>query len=99
MASVSISVNAGSFNDPPNRQGLAHFLEHMIFMGSKKYPNETEFGNLIASNGGYSNAFTEYELTNYQFKINYNQLKVALDMKANLLFEPLLKGDAQEREI
>ena len=74
MASVSITVNAGSFNDPRHRQGLAHFLEHMIFMGSKKYPDEVEFGNLIAENGGYSNAYTEYEYTNYQFKINYDKL-------------------------
>ena len=65
MASVSISVNAGSFNDPKDRQGLAHFLEHMIFMGSKKYPDENGFGTLISSNGGYTNAFTENEFTNY----------------------------------
>ena len=66
----------------------------MIFMGSTKYPDETEFGNLVAENGGYSNAYTEFEYTNYQFKINYDSLKKALDMKANLLAEPILKGDA-----
>ena len=99
MASVSIAVNAGSFNDPPTRPGLAHFLEHMIFMGSEKYPDENAFSSLISSNGGYSNAYTDNEVTNYQFKINHSQLKLALDMKANLLYKPLLKRDAMLREI
>jgi nardilysin len=99
MASVSIAINAGSFNDPANRPGLAHFLEHMIFMGSEKYPDENAFNSLISSNGGYSNAYTENEVTNYQFKINHNELKLALDMKAHLLCKPLLKKDAMLREI
>ena len=65
MSSVSIVVNAGSFNDPKHRPGLAHFLEHMIFMGSQKYPGENDFSDHINSNGGSSNAYTEYEYTNY----------------------------------
>ncbi len=65
MSYVSIAVNVGSFNDPPNRQGLAHFLEHMIFMGSTKYPGENDFSAHISANGGYTNAYTEFEYTNY----------------------------------
>lgn len=41
MAAVSLTVNCGCLNDPLDRQGIAHFLEHMIFMGSSKYPSET----------------------------------------------------------
>ena len=74
MAYVSIAVNCGSFNDPPHRQGLAHFLEHMIFMGSAKYPNESGFSEHIAKYGGEDNAFTESEYTNYQFKVSYDGL-------------------------
>jgi secreted Zn-dependent insulinase-like peptidase len=48
MAYCAIAVNVGSFNDPPHRQGLAHFLEHMIFMGSEKYPAENDFSDFIA---------------------------------------------------
>ena len=58
IAHVSLSVGAGCFNDPPNRNGLAHFLEHMIFMGSEKYPNEESYSNHISENGGYVNAYT-----------------------------------------
>ena len=67
MAYCSFAMNVGSLNDPKHRQGLAHFLEHMIFMGSEKYPEESAYSDLISSNGGYTNAWTEYEYTNYQF--------------------------------
>ncbi|CDW88765.1 a-pheromone processing metallopeptidase ste23 [Stylonychia lemnae] len=99
MASVSLSVNAGCLNDPMHRQGLAHFLEHMIFMGSSKYPDESAFSTFISSHGGYSNAYTELEFTNYYFKVDYKGLFVALDMFMWLLKDPLLKQDAQDREI
>ena len=64
MAYVSLSVNVGSYNDPHDRQGLAHFLEHMIFMGSEKYDDESLYSNYISANGGYCNAYTEFEWTN-----------------------------------
>ena len=99
MAYCSFSMNVGSFNDPENRQGLAHFLEHMIFMGSEKYPDESAFSELISANGGYSNAYTEYEYTNYQFQVDYKVLKEALDMKAWLFHRPLMKKEAMDREI
>jgi secreted Zn-dependent insulinase-like peptidase len=99
MAYFAISVNAGSFNDPPERPGLAHFLEHMIFIGSEKYPGEAEFSDHISANGGVSNAYTCNEYTNYHFSVNFNGLKKALDLKANLMAKPLMKKDAITREI
>ena len=92
-------MNVGSLNDPPHRQGLAHFLEHMIFMGSEKYPEESAYSDLISSNGGYNNAWTEYEYTNYQFQVDYTALEKTLDMKAWLFHRPLLKKEAMDREI
>ena len=67
IAFCSIVVNAGSLNDPKNRQGMAHFMEHMIFMGSKKYKKVDGYSQHMASHGGYCNAYTEFEITNYQF--------------------------------
>ena len=58
-------MNVGSFNDPPHRQGLAHFVEHMVFMGSKKYKVPDGYSKLMAENGGYANAYTEFEITNF----------------------------------
>ena len=67
LAFCSMSVNVGSLNDPMDRQGLAHFLEHMIFMGSEKYPEEAGYSEHVTAHGGFCNAFTEFEQTNYQF--------------------------------
>jgi len=46
----------------------------MIFMGSSKYPKENDFSDHIAAHGGNSNAYTDYEYTNYQFKVDYHGL-------------------------
>ncbi|RFC50410.1 MAG: insulysin, partial [Verrucomicrobia bacterium] len=64
-ASASLDVGAGSYSDPAHRQGLAHFLEHMLFLGTAKYPGVTEYGNYLKTNGGYNNAFTAGSHTNY----------------------------------
>ena len=90
VAYVSLSVNAGSFLDPIDYGGLAHFLEHMIFMGSKTYPGENEFEEFVSQNGGGSNAYTEYESTTYYFHVKEDALYGALLRFAALLENPLL---------
>jgi Zn-dependent M16 (insulinase) family peptidase len=54
-----MAVGVGSFCDPPEMQGLSHYLEHMLFMGSDKYPDENEYDSFLSKHGGSSNAFTE----------------------------------------
>ena len=51
LASASLSVRAGSLDNPESRMGLAHFIEHMFKMGTKKYPNLDEFNTYLTSNG------------------------------------------------
>lgn len=68
-------------------------------MGSSKYPDENAFSNHISSHGGFTNAYTELEYTNYQFRIDSKGLYLALDMFAWMLTEPLLNKDSQKREI
>jgi secreted Zn-dependent insulinase-like peptidase len=48
IASVSLCVNVGCYNEPEDREGLSHFLEHMIFMGSSKYPDENLYSQMIS---------------------------------------------------
>ena len=99
MAYVSLSVNSGSFNDPPNRYGLAHFCEHMLFMGSAQYPNEDAYSNHISEHSGYCNAFTQLEMTNFNFEISFSGLEKALDMMAWSLHHPLFDVGSVNREI
>ena len=76
-SAAAMVVNVGSFEDPPEvfqnlrvkRQGLAHFLEHMLFLGSEKYPDEGAYRDYIQSNSGSCNAYTAVDHTNYQFQI------------------------------
>ena len=59
QAAAALAVGVGSFCDPVDVQGLSHYLEHMLFMGSEKYPDENEYDSFLARHGGSSNAFTE----------------------------------------
>ena len=65
-------------NDPADLAGLAHFCEHMLFLGTERYPSEGEFEKYIGSNGGSNNAFTASEDTNYFFDVNGDALPGAL---------------------
>ena len=69
-SAASLAIEVGSYSDPEDLQGLAHFLEHMVFMGSKKYPAENEFDKFINDHGGSMNAFTSAETTNFHFAIS-----------------------------
>ena len=59
QAAAAMAVGVGSFCDPPELQGLSHYLEHMLFMGSSKFPDENDYDAFLASHGGASNAYTE----------------------------------------
>lgn len=98
-AAVCVSVGVGSFYDPEECQGLAHFLEHMLFMGSKKYPDENAFDAFISRTGGESNAFTEGEQTTFHFTSKVTALAEALDIFAQFFVEPLMLEDAVDREL
>jgi len=75
---AAVSVGTGSFGDPVTIPGLAHFLEHMLFMGTAKYPNEDEYMKFITDHGGIDNAFTAGEETNYYFDINSDYFEEAV---------------------
>ncbi|MBT7514467.1 MAG: peptidase M16, partial [Candidatus Marinimicrobia bacterium] len=69
VSAASMVVETGSLENPNNREGLAHFLEHMLFLGTEKYPDVDEYSTYLRNLGGYSNAYTASDHTNYQFQI------------------------------
>jgi insulysin len=99
VSAVSMNVNIGCFQDPHNLPGLAHFLEHMLFMGTKKYPDINDFSDFLHKNGGYSNAFTSPDTTNYHFEINPSALFKAIDRFAHFFIDPLLNKKSVDKEI
>ena len=97
-AAVSLNVATGSQDDPADREGLAHFLEHMLFLGTKKFPVAGEYQQFIATHGGQHNAFTSFEDTNYFFDISSPYLEPALDRFSQFFISPLFTAKYVERE-
>jgi len=99
VSAASLSINIGYYNDPYDFPGLAHFLEHMIFMGTDKYPDENYFMNFLNNHGGSSNAYTSSEFTNYHFIVSTDKFLEALDIFANFFIGPIFKEDSVMREM
>jgi secreted Zn-dependent insulinase-like peptidase len=97
-AAASLDVNTGSANDPEEFLGLAHFLEHMLFLGTQKYPNPDEYQKYISDHGGAHNAYTSLEHTNYFFDIQSGHFEEALDRFSEQFTHPLFNNEYVERE-
>lgn len=78
--------------------GIAHFLEHMLFNGTTKYPNEGEYSKFIAKNGGEQNAYTDHDHTCYFFSVQPDALEQALDMFGQFFISPVLDPNSVNRE-
>ncbi|GAB5368156.1 hypothetical protein AAMO2058_001294300 [Amorphochlora amoebiformis] len=98
-AGAALDVHVGHFSDPSEFPGLAHFLEHMLFMGTKTFPDENAYSKLINKHGGRSNAFTSTENTNYYFEIVPEHLEAILELFSGFFTEPLFTPSATEREM
>jgi insulysin len=97
-AAAALDVHVGSMDDPKDREGLAHFLEHMLFLGTKKYPNAADYQAYIDENAGGHNAYTSAENTNYFFDIDADKLEPALDRFAQFFIAPLFDANYVDRE-
>ncbi|XP_059646301.1 insulin-degrading enzyme-like 1, peroxisomal [Cornus florida] len=98
-SAAAMDVGVGSFSDPEGLEGLAHFLEHMLFYASEKYPLEDSYCKYITEHGGSTNAFTASEHTDYHFDVNNDCFEEALDRFAQFFVKPLMSPDATMREI
>ena len=97
--SIAVSVKIGSIADPLEFQGLAHFLEHMLFMGSKKYPDENTFQKILSENGGNSNAWTGSFETVYYLSVINTKIEKVIDIFSRFFIDPLFKVNSVDREI
>jgi insulysin len=78
---------------------LAHFLEHMLFLGTEKYPTENEYSQYLNSHGGYSNAYTAQEDTVYYFDVQSDFFEGALDIFSSFFTCPIFTESATSREL
>lgn len=108
-AAASMDVAVGSYSDPPEIPGLAHFLEHMLFMGTEKYPDEGSYSKFISLHGGSPNACTGPEHTNFHFDIvatspspgseRLPNFYEALDRFAQFFIAPAFTHSSTDREV
>ena len=98
-AAASLSVGVGSFDNPPEHDGLAHFLEHMLFLGTKKYPRADDYQRFIGNHGGHANAYTTDDHTNYFFQVQPAAFDEALDRFAQFFVAPLLDAQYAAKEL
>jgi insulysin len=98
-AAAAMDVAVGHASDPEELPGLAHFLEHMLFLGTDKYPDEGSYQQFLSEHGGSSNAFTAFENTNYYFDVTQPHLHDALDRFAQFFLCPCFTESATSREL
>ena len=98
-SSAALDVRVGHLSDPDSLPGLAHFLEHMLFLGTAKYPDENEYNQFLNKHGGNSNAYTDMESTNYYFDCGADHLEGALDRFSQFFIAPLFTPSATDREL
>lgn len=98
-AAAALAVNAGGWQDPDDFPGTAHFLEHMLFLGTSKYPQESEYSKFVNENEGQTNAYTYYDHTCFMFSIQHPGFEEALDRFSWFFKEPLFNPSGVDREM
>lgn len=98
-SAACLCIEAGHMSDPVDVPGVAHLVEHVLFLGSEKYPNENDFRSYVSSNGGFTNAQTFADVTKFFFDILPEKLPKALDIFAQMFISPLFSESSIDREI
>ena len=97
-SAAALSVGVGAFSDPMDFRGMAHYLEHMLFMGSESFPEPDGYMNFAAENGGSSNAYTSSEITNYMITIENAAFPEALHRLSEFFSAPILDPGYIQKE-
>ncbi|TYZ68148.1 hypothetical protein PybrP1_009901 [[Pythium] brassicae (nom. inval.)] len=98
-AAAALDVLAGFNSEPAELPGLAHFCEHMLFLGTRRFPDERSFGAFLSAHGGASNAYTAARATNFYFDVAAPHLREALERFAQFFEAPLFTASATDREM
>ncbi|WP_075185594.1 insulinase family protein [Teredinibacter haidensis] len=98
IAAVSLALGVGSFQNPEHQQGLAHYLEHMLFLGTEKYPEPNTLQKFIDHNSGRWNAYTAPDHTNYFFSLPAERLDEAMDMFSDYFKAPRFDLEFSDKE-
>ncbi len=95
---TSIYVATGARYEPDRVGGISHFIEHMLFKGTSKRPTAHDIAVAIEGIGGFFNASTGQEMTNYWVKVAYQHFDIGLDVLSDMLQAPAFDPNEIEKE-
>jgi predicted Zn-dependent peptidase len=95
---IEATIKVGSVNECENNNGISHFLEHMLFEGTKKRKTNREIANEIEKLGGELNAYTANEKTAFYAKVLNKHFDKALSVLSDIIQNPLFEQDSIEKE-
>jgi len=93
-----LAIRSGSRYEDKNNNGVAHFLEHMVFKGTQKYSDTAAIARAIEGVGGNFNAWTSVDHTAYYNTVPTRQWQVGMEVPFELAFRPLLRAEDLDRE-
>ncbi len=99
QSAAALSIGAGSLFDPPGTPGMAHFVEHLLFMGSEKYPQVGEYSKWLRNHHGFRNAYTLPSRSVYTFSVDHRVFPEALDRFSSNFISPLFSQAGFDSEI
>ncbi|MBT4135359.1 insulinase family protein [archaeon] len=97
VVAVASSVKFGAQHESENNKGISHFIEHLVFKGTKNR-SVTEIPEDIEGKGGVLNAFTAEEVTCFWNKMPAKHFSLGADVSRDLVLNPLFEAEALERE-
>ncbi|MCC6332530.1 MAG: insulinase family protein [Myxococcales bacterium] len=99
VSSTQVFARVGSREDPPERSGLAHFVEHLLFRGCERFPSASELSQHLASFGARANGWTTFDRTALMLQTRPRHLASAVAALADMVCRPLLNGLEVERRV
>ena len=98
-AELAVYLKVGARNDPKGKEGLSHFLEHILFRGTADFGSSKAIENAFEAIGGAPNASTDSDLTCFYSRIHPDHYRRGMEIFASMIMRPLLKGVEIEKKI
>jgi predicted Zn-dependent peptidase len=95
---VLVAFDAGARNERPEENGMAHFLEHLVFKGGEKYPHYSDVNETAERLGGVLNAYTSHDLVAFHITVRAESAPAAIDLLSDFVGRPHLDAEELDRE-
>ena len=95
---VLVAFDAGARNERPEENGMAHFLEHLVFKGGEKYPHYSDVNETAERLGGVLNAYTSHDLVAFHITVRAESAPAAIDLLTDFVGRPRLDAEELDRE-